>query len=433
MPKLKTVLMVAPYFIPRRRVGAVRPFRFATHLAGSGYQPVVITIGHNPEQLTERESELLSDIQIINIKTGMDRTRRQSSTGAGKNHNLKDKVTGLASDWIDKQTPIDTWIYLYLSRWRSIRRQVLQVKPDLIWATGDPWSGLWLGEKLSKALNKPFIADFRDPWTLANVRLRMRSGISGRIDKYFEKRIIHSADHLVFTSDATGELYSASYRLDPNQYSTIYNSFDPFMDRIPEIGNSESLNSDNVLRLHFFGRFRRLSPVQPIVDVMNRLKVLNPEVANKIRVHSYGIPDPDQLLIIEEEGLSDHFIFEDPVEPEKSSEALQHADVLLLTTHPSRKTIIPAKLWDYLATGKPILAIVPNREVHTILSGYNSGMHCTSESIDFMTEYLIKMMEMKKRGEVNEVSTGTLEKIKSAHSTDSRTKELAGIFDRLLG
>ncbi|MDZ7682579.1 MAG: hypothetical protein U5J63_12930 [Fodinibius sp.] len=29
---MKKLLMVAPYFLPRRRVGALRPFKFAIHL-----------------------------------------------------------------------------------------------------------------------------------------------------------------------------------------------------------------------------------------------------------------------------------------------------------------------------------------------------------------------------------------------------------------
>lgn len=430
---MKTVLMVAPYFVPRRRVGALRPFRFAIHLNRMGYQPVILTIGHDRELLTNAESSLLSKIPIINIKTGIDRTKRKYSSEKTNDQNVPEKFTDTFTKWIDKQTPIDTWIYLFLSRWRWIRNEVEKVNPHLIWATGDPWSGLWLGEKLSGALSKPLIADFRDPWTLANVNLRKRSHFSRIIDRYYEKKIVQSADHLIFTSDATETLYSEQYHLDQNSTTTIYNTFDPYKldDSFVNISGKTSKNSK--FKIHFFGRFRRLSPVQPIVDVVSRLKVLDPLCASGIQIHSYGEPDQEQLQQIEQSDLSNHFIFEEPVAPEKSTDVLKEADLLLLTTHPERKNVIPAKLWDYLITGKPILSIVPNPEVDRIVNESDSRIHHTSGNCDEIVEYLRKLIEMKKKGEVPVETMDTIMKLREVHSVESRSKELATIFDRTLG
>jgi len=47
--------MIAPYFVPRRRVGAQRPFKFAIHLEKFGWKPTVITIADQNQDLSANE------------------------------------------------------------------------------------------------------------------------------------------------------------------------------------------------------------------------------------------------------------------------------------------------------------------------------------------------------------------------------------------
>ena len=433
MNKSKSVLMIAPYFVPRRRVGAVRPFRFAVNLPKYGYRPVVMTIGHKPAQLTSAECELLSDIPVISIETGIDRTETVKRSDDVNQRDRGLSITDRVTQFIDRQTPIDTWTYLFLSRWRWIRSEALRVNPDLVWATGDPWSGLWLGKKLSKVLKKPFVADFRDPWTLANVGLRKRSQLSGWVDRKAEKSVIQSSDFLVFTSEATRSLYSDQYHLSSDHSSTIYNTFDP-IHRVEEayLNETPSKKNSDVIQIHFFGRFRRLSPVQPIVEILNRLKEQKPELAAKICIHSYGVPEAEQLQLIDRAELSSQFIFEDVVTPEEAQIALRPADLLLLSTNPSRDSIIPAKLWDYMVTGKPILSIVPNPEVEKILGSIESGIHFTPVNGLSPEEYLSNFVISESKGENSSLPDSLVKKLESQHSAESRTKSLAGILDRLI-
>lgn len=431
MPEMKTVLMIAPYFVPRRRVGAVRPFRFAINLKRYGYRPVIMTIGHKPELLTPAEKNLLSGVPMISIETGIDRTTR-----AQKKENFYPQddwggITEVISNLIDRQTPVDTWIYLFLIRWRWIKNEALRVNPDIIWATGDPWSGLWLGRKLAKTLNKPFVTDFRDTWTLANVGLRERSRISGWIDEVIEKRVIRTSDFLVFTSEETRALYSDHYQLDKNCTAAIYNTFDPISRLGSRNKSASSTYRKGVVQIHFFGRFRRLSPAQPIIEILKKLRGQRPEIAGRFRIHSYGTPDPDQLNFIERAGLSSQFIFEDVVSPEEAQKALKSADLLLLSTHHSRRSIIPAKLWDYLGTGKPIFSIVPNPEVEKILADFHSSNHFTVGSSISAEDYLSKLVVSLSNGENDSPSASYIEKLESRHGAVSRTKLLAGIFDLL--
>lgn len=361
--------MIAPYFPPRRRVASLRPFKFAIRLKKFGWNPTVLTIQSNEGQLTDKEKDLLNGVSIVEITPPFDRTT--STTKKPSAINIKkspNRVSGFVSDQIDKHIPLDSWILLFLLRYSSVKKDAAKFKPDLIWSTGDPWSGHWLGHKLSRDLNTPWIADFRDPWTLSEVNLRPRSSFSNWIDRKAERKFVKSADHLIFTSRQTEQLYKKHYHLRDDKTSTIYNSYDPLL-------NQKSMDWDVVLdddyfHVLFFGQFRKLSPAEPIALAVNSM---NPEKMKLLKIHSFGKMSKEDTELIEMLNLEDQFIVHNPVLPSQTMNVLEKADLLLVSTDHRRKNIIPAKLWDYLATDRPILSIAPNPEVGTILESSGQG------------------------------------------------------------
>ncbi len=424
---MKKVLMIAPYFVPRRRVGAQRPFKFAIHLEKFGWKPKVITIADKEESLSENEEVLLKNIGIIEIKPPFDRTTSKSierAKGSDKNNNKKGMIDRM-SDWIDKQIPMDTWFFLFLMNYRKVRKESEKFSPDIIWSTGDPWSGHWLGEKLSENLSVPWIADFRDPWTLSELSLRQRSEFSTKMDRKYERRFINKADKLIFTSQQTTDLYKQYYNLPASKTDTIYNSFDP--DLFPDSNNKNwdaDLNEDK-FNIFFFGKFRRLSPVKPILQSVKKLEEIDPNKAENLQIHSFGTPEEDQLKLIRDHNAETYFEFHEPVLPELTIPVLKKADLLLLSTDPSRKNIIPAKLWDYLATGIPILSVAPNPEISDILKKSISGKQFDPDNLTGISNYIIEAMTDRKKlkkAEKNGVSDFT---------TESSTEKLALIMDKL--
>ncbi|TVR16115.1 MAG: glycosyltransferase [Balneolaceae bacterium] len=424
---MKKVLMIAPYFVPRRRVGSQRPFKFAIHLRDYGYEPVIVTIGTPGVSMTENEKELLEGIEIITVQAPFDQTVKKPSP-EGEKKSLKGQYL---LDWIDKHTPMDTWLFLFLTKYLSIKKRVTNVQPDLIWATGDPWSSLWLGEKLSRALEIPFIADFRDPWTLSKLPLRNRSSFSEGVDMEIEKRIIHSANKLIFTALLTEYLYSEFYNLPEEKTATIYNSYantisDTEVDEWDADIDSESLN------MIFFGQFRRLSPVKPIVKALKILQKKNSEASKRIKIHSFGKPDKPNMNMITDAGLLQNFTFHEPVEPEKKGQVLKHADILLLSTDEKREEVIPAKLWDYLSVHTPIFSIVPNPEVADIIMRTKAGVQVhPGEKMEIAA--LLESFSIEKENRSNSLfMPESILPDRGIYEANQTTKQLASIFDEVL-
>lgn len=432
MSDQKTVLVIAPFFIPRRRVGALRPFKFAIHLSKYGYKPIILTIGFRPDSLTPKEKELMQSIEVLSINTPFDRTSDKSNGENSVNQKLS-VIREFILNWFDSQCPVDTWILLFFLRWSRIKRAVKQSNPDLIFATGDPWSSLWLGEKLSKLLNKPFVADFRDPWTLGEVNLRKRSAISARIDSMIEKRVVQNADRLIFTTEQTSRTYSDYYQTDSRKTGTIYNSFEPGLMSMNDQGLDYPDMDKTKVNILFFGRFRRLSSVAGIVEILRQAGDIEPDLKKYVKIHSFGKPDKEELNLIVEAGLESMFSFHVPIEPERSLSVLNRADLLLLSTSNQRSQIIPAKMWDYLFSETPILSIVPNPEVGEIIETYQAGIHFPPDKRTEIAELLVRVIENKRSGtEMPQPLSRSTTDLK-VFTSEETTRQLSAIFDDVIG
>ena len=417
--------MIAPYFPPRKRVGSLRPFRFARHLRDFDYEPAVVFIEDKKSRLSEREEESLRGIALIPVKTPFDNT---ANSGSSVQRSSSPKKSGKSDSLIDRITPMDTWWPLFRLRKKKILKQVKAFNPDLIWSTADPWSSHWLAEKISKKLNLPWISDYRDPWTLCNIRGANKPEWTKSYEKKYEKRFIRNADRIIFTAEATSEKYRSEYQNHAEKIRTIYNSFDE--DYFTGETSVKRDQNPDLLYLYFFGKFRQLSPVKPVIDILKALRELDDQILSKIRIVTNEPLTDVQRSGVEKAGLLENFEIEKPVLYEESRAYLQQADVLLLTTSAKRDDIIPAKLWDYMAAGRPVLAVSSNAEVHRLVKHTPEG---SSFYPDQATEAAKKMAELWKAKQSGKVGDQEDYTPRAQFGSRETTRQLAAIFDEVTG
>ena len=424
--------MIAPYFVPRRRVGSLRPYKFTTHLQRFGWKPFIFTIGSTNSNFSEIERTSLEGVEIHRINPPFDRTSgSQPITEPKDTGGIVSEWSHSLADWFDRQIPMDSWILLFRGAYSKILKEARSIDPTLIWSTGDPWSGHWVGHKLSNDLNKPWIADFRDPWTLSGLSLRNRSAFSNKIDRYLEKKFIHEADKVVFTSKATERLYSDHYSLESAKTDTVYNSYNDYDLDINNAGdttNELTINKEK-LNILFFGSFRRLSPAKPIAEA---LAGLPSDIRNEIRIHSFGQLMDDDRQFIDARNVEYCFKTHKKVLPERAPLIFAQADVLLVSTSSERESIIPAKLWEYLTSDKPILSIAPNPEIGKILEETGAGVQIAGSKTDKISDLLQMMVKKKKEGQPLFGTERDLNAIEQ-YSSENTTRKLAQIMNTLAG
>jgi hypothetical protein len=266
-------------------------------------------------------------------------------------------------DVLDRWIPIDGWVPVMWWNRARVVEHALEKGIRLVWSTGDPWSGHLLAETVADALSVPWIADWRDPWTLCSVRNQGRPGWVRALDRRVERHWMGRATLNTFTARETERRYHAAYGVET---ATIHNAFDH-----DDVSGGEPDPGRDDVELLFFGRFRDLSPAEPVIRL-----VASCDEPHRVRVVSFGSLGEEDLLLASRLGVADCFVSEPPIPLAAAMDRLRKADFLLLSTDPHRDEIIPAKLWDYLPVGRPILSLVPNRDVDRILldTGTGSGV-----------------------------------------------------------
>lgn len=350
------VLILSPYFPPRKRVGALRAAKFVTYLPEFGFEPHIVSL-----------DEGLPGQSVYRLTTPFDRTKTSSSSalGAGTSND--------SLDCLDRMIPIDSWVPLMWWHRRKVLKFAKEKGIKLIWSTGDPWSGHLIASYVSRKMDIPWIADWRDPWSQCAVRPIGRPSWIRKVDAAQERKWMWQATHNTFTAEETMRRYQQIYGI---RASTIYNAYDQDV-----ISEATEKPAGSVVDVVFFGRFRDLSPAEPVIRMVAACK--SPA---RVRVVSFGaMPETDRRLA-ESLGVASSFVTEPAVPYDLAAERLRNADILLLSTDPRRDDIIPAKLWDYLPIGRPILSLAPNPEVATILETTGTGV--SGDSVSWLNRYL---------------------------------------------
>ncbi|RNC85565.1 MAG: hypothetical protein ED557_01985 [Balneola sp.] len=422
---MKRVLIIAPYFVPRRRVGSLRPYKFAIHLKKYGWEPSVLCIDDSSSELTKNEQEELKDIPIFKLRSPIDRTYKDNKSPKSANE-VKKKKNNSFADWIDSNFPVDTWLPFFWAMKGEIKSVIEEVKPDVVWTTSDPWSGGYIAGKIAKKLKLPWVADFRDPWTLCKVRFPKKGFFARNIEKRAEAWMVRKADYMTFTAKKTEKLYLNEYPKLKGRTTTIYNSFQgqPYQS-IPAILSKN-------LEVFFMGSFRELSTASLIIEVLAIVKEKNPEVLKYINIHSYAELSGEDLDAAIEAGVHDRFIVRDKVPFELVQKEIANADILLLSTHPDRKEIVPAKLLDYLVSNRPILSLVQNDEIATILEETGRGVQFSKDRLVEAADLLIKSVEALQKGEKISFSVKTEVKAVIKFSALHTSKQLAELLDEVI-
>lgn len=397
---------------------------------------MVLHLKAKSDVLSPREDQFLQGIERVELKTPLDRTSSSSGTYTTSKQQARTRKqtpqNHYLGDLFDRSFPVDTWWPVLRYHQGTLQKVIETFKPDVLWSTADPWSSHLTAMALTQKNKIPWVADFRDPWTLCPIRSRQRMPWAKAIDKNMESKVLTQADQVVFTAANTTRIYRDHYAGLATPMSTIYNSFDDefFLPLKHPKNDDVTTGKFNIL---FYGRFRALSSAGPVIKLLETIKELNPEVFESITVQSCGELPKEDAIKAESSGVIAAFETVSSEPYENTFNRLDQADVLLLSTEPSRNEIIPAKLWDYLIAGKPIISLSQNPEVDDILRQTKTGAQFAMHDMDKAANLAIESFKARKRGIPLPYSIEADKEKIQAYSSVNATARLAGLFDQLKG
>ena len=311
------------------------------------------------------------------------------------------------------------------------KRLLRELPHDAVLASGPPFSTLMIGASLSRRSGLPLALDYRDEWTISNAYWEnKRLGPASRyVQDLMQRRAVRTARGLVATTRSSAESLAAINRRAGGRarVTWIYNGYDP--DDF-ERHRPQSAADGGRFRVSYVGTLWNLTSVAPLVEAVRRLSGERPDLAAGLELVFAGrrtAPQEDYLNALR--GLPCRLV-EHPYLDHGAAVSLMRGSgalCLLLSDLPGAGRVVPAKLFEYMAAVRPILAIAPPGETWDLLEGYPGAGRFRPADVAGIASWLAGAIADHQAGRPRTAEGWDA----SAYTRDNEARQLATFLDEL--
>ena len=277
---------------------------------------------------------------------------------------------------------------------------------DAVLTTSPPESVHWVGWLLKKSKGIPWIADMRDGWMFEPyLEIRQIKGLRQRIELAMERFLISRADSVSTVTQPLIDDLTNRLSVPKNKVFLIPNGFDIDEWNIPgryidEARNHLEDTKNKMLMVHM-GRLsaaRIDRDASPFFRALHSLKISNPGLSNQLAVFLVGTTHGSEVDTVKSLNLDDVVHFHPLLPKSEAIAMMKAADVLLLVTSPSQKSIATSKLFDYMAADKPVLALTQGNAATEIVMQTGIGQTVSPTNISEIANAIEKFLLWWKQG-----------------------------------
>ncbi|CAM2895045.1 glycosyltransferase family 4 protein [Flavobacterium frigoris] len=396
----KKILIITYYWPPAGGPGVQRWLKFAKYLPDFGVQPIVY-VPENPtypivdenlikevsDKVTVLKHKIFEPYQLASFFS-KNKTKKISSgiIPNQKKQSLMDKLFLLIRGNLFIPDARFLWVKPSVS---YLEKYIAENNIDTIITSGPPHSLHLIGLQLKQKLDLKWFADFRDPWTTIGYHKSLRlSNYATKKHKRLEHKVLNTADTIIVTSKTTKTEFQA---ITTKPIAVITNGYD--------VENIEIQPLDTKFSLAHIGSF--LSERNPTILWECLVELINdiPDFNSHLEIKLIGAVSQEVLETISQFGLNPYL---NNLGYVSHGEAIAHqrkSQVLLLIEIDSQdtKSIIPGKLFEYMVSNRPIVAIGPkDSDFAEIITNTNTGVffeysektRLKSVILDFYNQFL---------------------------------------------
>lgn len=354
--------MIAYHFPPLAgSSGIQRTLRFVQHLPSLGWQPLVLSA--DPRAYEKTSDDLLTDVPPGTV------VRRAFALDTARHLQLQGRYLG----WMARP---DRWISWKFAAIRQGLKLIDEFKPDVIWSTYPIATAHVIASELHRKTGIPWVADFRDPMAQEGYPA---DPLTWQCYKDIEADAAEHASYCVFTTPGAARMYQQRFPSTADHMVVLENGYDEesFASAAVQPGLSPQSHSAAdpcerpLVMLHsgiVYPSERDPTQLFAALGHLQKAGTLSPA---DLRIR-FRAPVHDDLLrsLAQTHGAQD-FIELCPAIPYREALAEMLAvDALLIMQASNCNAQIPAKIYEYLRAGKPILGLTdPEGDTAGVLRG----------------------------------------------------------------
>ncbi|MFP3867799.1 MAG: glycosyltransferase [Desulfobacteraceae bacterium] len=424
---MKKVLIIAYHFPPSPVMGSQRPYRLAKYFPSFGWQPTVLTAklpGNPPEGITIVETEYKDVLGLFKSRFGFNNQK-----GLHEQLGIAEPSSFASPTWKSKFIKNARKIIAFPERQIGWYKYALEAGSellerenyDIIISTSPPVTAHIIAHKLKQKYGLPWIADLRDLWTQNHYY--SFPALIKFIEQQLEIRTLAAADALVTVTPPWVEELKVLHKT--KQVLCLTNGYDPeeLVEPSHKLTPEFTITYTGIL---YAGKRDPSLVLEAIADLIREDKISK----DNLELRFFGPPEAWLSDLINRHHLNGIVKLYGIIPREEALERQRESQLLLIVqwNHQEEKKHFPAKVFEYLAARRPIVAVGgPNGIVKELLAETQSGSFASNftELKNIIADYY---QEFLREGKVKYHANRNISK----YSYLSITKKYTEILNNLL-
>jgi len=409
----RRVLIVAYHYPPvAGSSGVQRTLKFTAYLRDHGWEPIVLTV-------QPRAFERVTDGQMAEIPPGL-RVERAFALDSARHLSIKGRFpTRLAMP--------DRWCSWWPDAVRRGLKLIREERPAVLMSTFPIASAHLIAKTLQQRSGLPWVADFRDNMTDPEYPPDPKIW---RFNRRLEEQTVQRCARAVFTTRGALQMYAERYpALPAARWAIVENGYDEENFKDAERDRTPTPRDPAApLRLVHSGiLYPAERDPRAFFAAIARLKASGDLSAGRVRIVLRATASDEVYRPqLAEAGIADLVELAPPVSYRQALQEMLDADGLLLFQATMANHQIPAKLYEYMRAGRPILALTdPDGDTAAAMRAARTGVICKLADADDITVQLKAFVDGLRSGQVQ----GTARAEAERHSRRARTAELAALLN----
>ena len=430
---MKKVLIITYYWPPSGGAGVQRWLKFVKYIPKFGIEPIVLTVDENfaayPLLDESLGKEVPAGIKVIRTQTrepfGIYKKvsgKKQIPSGgfsSGDTSSLKDAVMRFTrGNFFIPDARIGWNNFAVDAACEIIEKE----NPIAIITSSPPHSTQLIGLILKKKFSLPWIADMRDPWTdIYYYKKMLHTPFAKSKDKKYERQVLENSDKVIVVSDSIKNSFlGKSNEIKSEKISVIPNGYDE------KDFENKTKKPEKEFTITYTGTIAESYSPYTFFSAIGSLIKNNP--GSDIKFRFIGSMPKGMFEYLQIQPWKNNFEFIPYSPHDKVIDYMLASSVLYLAIPQAagNKGILTGKLFEYLASRKPVIGTGPaDGDAAIIINSCSAGKMFETSDEKGISNYLQSLLDEWKKNKNPAIESETYKKY-------SR-KSLAGQFAQIIG